>query len=298
MVQLLIDLQENLHYNASMPFSSTVSQYNGRLSPSDRQIVQEILSNPVEAAFLPAAEIGSRVGVHESTVVRLSRKLGYKSYRELRNDLRGELDPAERVRRRLVHTGELDAFVADEVAAMNQFVDSISQEQLDSAARALIAARRIFIFAQGHANALLESMDRRLRRSGFDTVTLNCQGRDLAEHLLTFSSKDVILGFAFHTQPPGLSALINLANNVDAQSVLVSDTIGPLIRPRPSILLSASRGAEDEFLTLNIPMLICNAIVLTIARLDGGQSIEALDRLTSLIRQFEKEDSWTGSHSK
>ena len=59
-------------------------------------------------------------------------------------------------------------------------------------------------------------------------------------------------------------------------------------RPAPDHLLWASRGADDEFQTLTVPMAICNALVLTIAKRNRTRSMQALDRLGGLIEAFEK----------
>ncbi len=276
-----------------MPFKNVVKQRNHKLSTSDKQIVRELLSNPRETAFLPAAEIGARIGVHESTVVRLAAKLGYSGYKELRNDLREEIAPAERIRRRLESSDnfELSTLVEQEITALQKLSEGITQSEIDSAAKTMIQARRIFLFAKGHATALTNMMDRRLRRASFDTIVLHSHGREMAERLLTLDKDDVIFACAFHTQPKGLAPLLELATQVKASSIVVSDILGVLIRPQPDIMLAASRGAENQFLTLTVPMAICNALILTIARLDDGRSLESLDTLSDLIKYFELEEN-------
>ena len=49
---------------------------------------------------------------------------------------------------------------------------------------------------------------------------------------------------------------------------------------------SPEGGLAEEYLTLTVPMAICNALILTIARLDEGRSLKALGRLTELTRGF------------
>jgi DNA-binding MurR/RpiR family transcriptional regulator len=275
-----------------MKLKAIVEQHSGPLSPADERLIKEILSNPAEAAVLTAADLAARVGVHESTAVRLSQKLGYRGYRELRAELQTELinhtSPAERLRRRLARTHELATLVTDEIAALQELLDSVSQEQLNDAAQTLIAARRIFLFAQGHATSLVEFMDRRLRRLGFDTIDLRHRGRDLAEHLITLNSDDTLLAFAFHVRPPGLELLLGQAAAVSTPSILISDTLGPLVRPQPDILLWARRGEKGEFHSLVVPMAICDALVLTIASLDVNRSTERLDQLAGLIQRYEQ----------
>jgi DNA-binding MurR/RpiR family transcriptional regulator len=54
-------------------------------------LYQEFIYNQQALAFMTAAEVAARVGVHPSTVVRLAQKPGYKGYCALRARLKKEL---------------------------------------------------------------------------------------------------------------------------------------------------------------------------------------------------------------
>jgi DNA-binding MurR/RpiR family transcriptional regulator len=273
-----------------MPFKNVVTQQDHTLSDSDRQIIRELLSNPTMMAALSAAEIAERVGVHESTVVRLAKKLGYRGYKELRHDLLEETAPAERVRKGMTGSSELALLVAHEIATLQSLSTTLSQAALDEAAQMLASAKRVFLFGQGHATTLVEYMDKRLRRSGFNTIVLTTRGRDLAERILTMDDEDLLISFIFRIRTPGMPSLLKHTASVGAKHILIGDINGLMVRPQPTLLLAASRGAEDQFLTLTVPMAICNALILTIARLDRGRSVQQLETLADLIRLFETED--------
>lgn len=282
----------DIHVN----FKQAIEQYKGRLTSADKRLIKELLESPIDAPFLSAAELSRRANVHEASAVRLAQKLGYRGYPELRAALRADLldntSPAERVRRRLAGvetTSLLISLVGDEIAALHELTQTITQEQLDEVARRMCAARRIFLFGRGHATILVELMDRRLRRSGFDTVDLRGLGRDLAERLLSLTPDDLLLAFVFHTRPHVFEALLTSVKNIGAGSVLISDSGGLLLRPQADIVLSARRGAEGEFQTLTVPMAICNALLLTITRFDSGRTFETLNRLTEIADSFSDE---------
>ncbi len=279
-----------------MSLREVIEQYDGRLTAADRRLVQELLSNPAEGAFLSAADLAKRVGVHSAAAVRLARKLGFSGYPELRSQLQSQLlaesGPADRVRHRLAHLDDetiLDALVTSEIVALRDLNQHVSQARIDEAAEALIRARKVFLFGHGHAVAIVELMLRRLRRSGLDVVVLIGPGRELAERALPLGSDDALLAFAFHSVPPGLASLMTHARKAGAATLFISDLIGPMFRPKPDILLAAPRGGmAEEFQTSAVPTLICNALVLAIARLDRGRSLRALDQLNGLIEAFER----------
>lgn len=291
-----------------MSLRTKVQQYPGRFSAADELLVKELIAHPVEASYLTASELARRVNVHEATAVRLAKKLGYRGYPELRAALQAEVlpelqrdhsaegdpsPPAERVRRRLAALeGQsiLGGLVLDELAALQELASRVSQAQIEAAARLLADARRVFLFGRGHATTLVELMERRLRRAGVATVDLRAQGRDLAEHLIDLRRDDLVFAFAFRVQPPELRPLLLRAADAGTPTLLLADSVGPLVRPRPQLLIHARRGATGDYQTLTVPMVICDALLLTLSRLDGGRTLEALDRLDALTRLFAEEN--------
>lgn len=275
-----------------MDIRTIIERHDGSLTPSEKELVKQILDNLEETAMLPAAELAARVGTHESTAIRLVQKLGFSGYRSFRRALQREIldtvDYPDRMQRRLARSHSLADLVTDEVAALQALVEAISDEQLREAASLIVKARRIYLYARGHGTLLVEMMDRRLRRSGFDTVDLRMEGRDLAEHVVTLGADDVILAFVLRHVQPGFHALMEHALQANAPSIVIADTIGPLLRPRPNVLLWASRGVKGESLTHVVPLTICNALLLTIAEVDEGRTFESLEKVGNLVHHYGK----------
>ena len=277
-----------------MAFSNAVQRHKGRLTPSDLRLIDELLNNPTEGAFLSAAALAARVDVHEAAATRLAQKLGYTGYPELRAQLQEELlalgEPAERVQRRLDRIADgaiLEKLVESEAAALGALPRHVTADQLERAAKALSAAAHIYIFGRGHASSLVDLVDRRLRRFGYRTVVLVGDNRELAERALAIGAQDCLLAFSFHRAAAPLGSLFGHAAEAQASTILVSDMTGATLRPPPDILLAAPRGREEEFQTLSVPMAICNALVLTIAQHNKEPSLLSLSHLAELIDQFD-----------
>jgi hypothetical protein len=67
-------------------FGAVVASNSAKLSSTELRVVDVLLG--VGTSHATAAEIAHQARTHESTVVRLGQKLGYRGYPELRNDLR------------------------------------------------------------------------------------------------------------------------------------------------------------------------------------------------------------------
>ncbi|MBJ3783824.1 MurR/RpiR family transcriptional regulator [Devosia sediminis] len=265
------------------------------LTPAEQLLVKQVIASPRDIALGTASDLAQRIGVHEATASRLAKKLGYASYAGFRNAIAEEFivrtDPATRVRNTLVQTstaGLLSDLVAREVEALAGLERYVDDARLMAAADVLLKARRIYIFARGNAEALAVLVDRRLRRMGRDTVMLDGDGRDLAEQVLGLGAGDAIVGFAFRRQPTHYAPLMQHARNRGAATVVISGSVGPSLVPAADHLLFAPRsGSQDAFQTLTVPMAICNALVLAMAKQDPKASLENLEALGQLIDAFD-----------
>jgi DNA-binding MurR/RpiR family transcriptional regulator len=275
-----------------------VEAFSGKLTKVDRRLLNMILGQPTESAFLSGADLAGRVGVHPSATVRLAHKLGFSGYPELRKKIREDVTnrstPDIRMRRRLEHLESesiLEGLVDTEISTIQQLITSVPQDRIAEAARLLIKADTIYLYGRGSSMPLVSLLERRLRRAGKRVVSISgLQKREAAERFLAFSQNDVVFSFAFRSKesaPSSLPIIFEHAKKLGAATILVSDAFGISFRPRPDVMFHATRGADEEFVTITAPMLICDAIALTMMKIDGGKSIESLKTLTELQKTFE-----------
>ncbi len=278
-----------------MTFEETIEKFPGRLTKTDRRIIDELLSNPREGALLSLPEIATRAAAHPTSAVRLAQKLGYSGYPELRSQLQSEmldvLPPAERVRARLAHMegpSILSALVESEITALQDLPRKISQADIEAAANAIIRARRIYVFGRNHAATLKQLLTLRLQRSGYLATAIDKHGKEMADELIDLRETDFVIGFAFTKPPEGLEDLLRYTQNAGALSMIISDYTGATLRPNPDILLAASRGERGESQSLTVPLAVCNTLILEISRLDDGKSLTSLEKLNELEETFAR----------
>lgn len=277
-----------------MSLKDIVEQYDGSLTPADRQLAEVLLTDPQESSYLSAKAIATKAGVHQSAASRLAQKLGFGSYRDLRSALRRDVisgaNSAERIRRRLDHFGEksvLQALVESEIRALSAAVAQVDQEQMERAAECLRDAGHIVLFGQGHAASLVDLFKRRLTRSGYQVRAL-CHGDwEAPDVLLSLDAGDALVAFALRPPFDRLDRVLTHASAVGATSVMISDIAGLMLRPRADIVIAASRGEEGESQSLTVPMAVCNALILELSRCDDGHSIRHLEKLDSLRHLFD-----------
>ncbi|MFD5226701.1 MurR/RpiR family transcriptional regulator [Microbacterium sp. NPDC058342] len=268
-----------------MSFRAVAARSTASLSTTEQKVITVLLSDATSE--LTAAEIASRAGTHESTVVRLAKKLGYRGYPDLRRDLRVDESQQRHVALMRSDSGpDLASFIDDELAGLSRVSDFVHQHELDAAARTISEASVVYIFANGDSRSLQELLGRRLRRVGIVVVSLTPQAKDLAERFVPFDSSSVLIGFALRETPRMLPALIGEVSRRGGKSLIITDVPGAQIRPAPDQLLAAARSADSEYRTLFVPMAISYGLQLAIYHLDRNRYHairEDIDGLTRML---------------
>jgi DNA-binding MurR/RpiR family transcriptional regulator len=279
-----------------MALRDVIDARRDTLSEADRRLVAVLLEDSRAGSYLAAHEVAQRAGVHQSTAGRLARKLGFHSYRDMREALRtavmSELDAAQRVRRRLDRVAGhsvLESVVDGEIQALSAIPQQISQSQIDAATTILCKARRILVAGESHASSLAELFARRLVRSGYDAVALGHTDWLAADALLDLAAGDAVFGMVFRHDSAGIETMFRHAGAVGAWRVLLTEPQRSVV-PDVDLSLVARRGETGETHSMTVPMAICNTLILELSLNDDGRSLERLGRLEGLRRRFYERD--------
>ena len=134
-----------------MPLAEVVRSVNGDLSPSEQRIVNALLREPMAMSQLPAKSVGEQLDVHETTVIRLAKRLGYTGYADLRAELRASATSTETSLERMAPAARqeytLVRLVEDEVAALERLAGLVPQAEVD--ALAVVEPFREVLFGDG-----------------------------------------------------------------------------------------------------------------------------------------------------
>ena len=290
----------NTEYQQS--FESLINSFEGKLTDADQELIHIILGEPSEAVYLSSAELASKAAVHASTVVRLARKLGFDGFPEMRQKLRQDVEfkknSSDKIRQRidLIEKGSnLSDLIESEIAAIAAISNTVSQNQIDEVVNKIYKAKSIFIVGRGSAAPLMTHFERRLRRSGIQCrVALNLQRRDLAEQLIGIQKGDAIVVFGFqsiNSLPSGYSSLIESAKSIGAHSIAIGDSTILTARPKPDMVLSVSRPKEGVMQLRSGPMLICEALAMTLLHKKSKKAVRGVESLEHLRANFLETDN-------
>ena len=277
-------------------FGQIITDYYQQLTKSEKQIANYLRKNQEESAFLSAAELADRLNLSEATIVRFARTVGFDSYPAMREVLQ------ENFRRRVTHSTRLQSrlddlldggdiferMVASEIDYLSQALETVDRQAFHQAVDLIKSHKRIFVFGLGPSVSLVELMDIRLRRVGWDVISLTTTGREILESLLMLNEQDLVFTICFFDVTPPLQLVLDYANEVNSKVIMLTDTLGSIIGDKADVVLTAKRGPVSGFHSLVVPMTIINTLLLALAQEDQEQAVANLDKLDELRERFKK----------
>ena len=277
-------------------FSQIISDNYRNLTKSEKRIANYLRKNQEESAFLSAGEIADRLGLSEATLVRFARTLGFSSYPAMRTILqeafRHRVTHSTRLRSRLDDLREagdiFDRLVVSEIDYLTLSLETIDRQSLNRAVEMILSRKRIFIFGVGPSVSLVNLMEIRLGRFGWQIVPLTTAGREMLEPLLLMTDQDLLFVICFFDISGALQLILDYANESKCPVIMLTDTLGSIIGDKADVVLSAKRGPVSEFHSLVVPMTIINTLLLAVAQEDQGYVMTNLDKLDQMRARLKK----------
>jgi DNA-binding MurR/RpiR family transcriptional regulator len=277
-------------------FSQIISDNYKNLTKSEKRIANYLRKNQEESAFLSAGEIADRLGLSEATLVRFARTLGFSSYPAMRTVLqeafRHRVTHSTRLRSRLDDLREagdiFDRLVVSEIDYLTLSLETIERQSLNRAVEMIRSRKRIFIFGVGPSVSLVNLMEIRLGRFGWQVVPLTTAGREMLQPLLLMTDQDLLFAICFFDISGALQLILDYANEIKCPVIILTDTLGSIIGDKADVVLSAKRGPVSEFHSLVVPMTIINTLLLAVAQEEQGYVMTNLDKLDQMRARLKK----------
>lgn len=186
--------------------------------------------------------------------MRTAKALGFAGLAELKRilaqELRQNLTLAERLERTLAETGDDPADALALTLSLHEqslatLRRSVTSDDVRATVNLMEEARRVVVFGLGPTSALASYFVLQMSRMGLDALALTNGGLLFADDVARLRAGDLVVAFAYGRLYSELAVLVDAAAQGDIPVVLVTDSLGPLLRPRVRLVLTAPRGRAD-----------------------------------------------------
>jgi DNA-binding MurR/RpiR family transcriptional regulator len=258
-------------------------------SPTERRVAEYFVRAGAKAAAMSAQEIAAAVGTSDATVVRTARTLGYDTLRELRRALADDDDDTDLPSRLEATIGSLGTgdnvlgtTINGQLAALGDLVRRITPEAFNDAVELLTSTPQTWWCGTGPSAYLAgyaAFLSRRLGRPAGEFVH---SGASHADELLALRPEHVVVVLAYGRIHPYVNVLLRRVRDVNARSILITDTLGQKLSAPADVRLNAGRGTPGLFASHAPTIVLLEALVLATAAADPDVSEAALADLNRL----------------
>jgi len=257
-----------------------------KLTSSQKKVARYLFDNPNVLGVMSAQELAAQCGVSESTVIRFAQTLGYPGYldmkQEIQRDLKNAYSSSQKLSATLRQFADQDTFfselIQDHRQALDQLESTITLELLKQAAELIVSADTLYVFGEGSARAPVLELSFWLRRLGIDVVDISDTGRNFFEKIVHLTKNDAALAFGYRSKNQEVDILLKEIRERGGRTILVTDRALTNAVQSPDVVLRTARGKIGEFASMAIPVIIADALLVTVAKLEP----ERLEHLKSL----------------
>lgn len=278
-----------------MDILDKIEQARPTFSKGQRRIADFITSHADKAAFMTAAKMGAMVGVSESTVVRFAYELGFEGYPELSRSLqqiiKTQLTSVQRIsvtRDRIGDGDVLEKMLSFDMDKIRRTLEETSKEDFNAAAKAIAAARSIYVIGDRSAGALARFIE-----YYFDLMFSNVRRlytsstSELYEQMVRLGPEDVLIGISFPRYSTLTVRACRFAADAGATVIAVTDGSGSPLAKAADHLLAARSDMTSFVDSLAAPLSLINALIVAVGLLKEEEVRSTFDRLEQIWSAYD-----------
>lgn len=256
-------------------FSATVKSMYPKFSMAEKKIADYLLVNRGELADMTSYELAERLGVGQSTVIRFSKKMGYRMFGELIEDVHhakggveSEIEPEDAPFEVLSKLGEQYHGFIDAVVKSN------AGDNFDAAARYINRASTVVCYGYLNSHILAEYLGDSLVELGVQAISVDDFVQAKRRILMLDPTRDVVIVISKSGEKAEPVGIAEYAQSLHIPVISISDAAGNSLSKKSDIHLKI---LEDDNRSTPAPAMGTFAGVLF-----------ALDALTMCIFQLDR----------
>ena len=267
------------------------------MSKGQRLLAAFITDHYDQAAFLTALELGAKVGVSESTVVRFATSLGYKGYPEFQRalgaEVQKELNSADRMETsygRLSGSKILGTMLKADRERIKKTMEQIDAGAFEQAVAMMAEARRVYVIGLRACGPVAEFLSYYLNLIR-DQVTLLRMSTDneIFEQMIRIGKDDCIVGISFPRYSMRTLKAMEFANERNAKVITITDNVYSPMNLYSSCNLIAASDTSSLIESMVAPMSVVNSLLVSLAAKYRGDVSKNLEVLEEIWREYQTE---------
>ncbi|MCF8568122.1 MurR/RpiR family transcriptional regulator [Alicyclobacillus tolerans] len=277
---------KNLNVLTGSGFLTRVSLVGSKLKDAEKKVVDFVIQNREEIIHLSITEVAERSSTSESTVVRLSKRLGYKGFQDLKINLAKEVVIPEKQIHEVIEPNDTLSTIKSKIfqsniQALYDTLEVFEDDELQKAVQVLKKAREIEFYGTGASAAV--GLDARHK---FLKIGIKCSAHlDVHQQLMSaslLSMGDVAIGISHTGTNKDTLGCMKIAKEQGATLICITNfSKSPLTKLCDIKLYTASNETffrTDATASRIAQLSIIDTLLAGVANLDYENSLANIEK--------------------
>ena len=265
------------------------------MSKGHKKIADFIMENTDEATFMTAAEMGAKLGISESTVVRFADKLELDGYPQLqqklqqwtKDKLQGVHVP-EFTAKTLDQWGVIATVLQSDMLKIRDTLEELSEESFASAVDSILSAKHVYIVGLRNSAPLASFFHFYLNMLRRDVILLDTtSSTEMFEQMIRIDEEDVFIGISFPRYSMRTLKAMEFARDRRAKVIAITDSVHSPMTMYSSIHLLAKSELNGVADSLVAPFSLMNALIVAMCLKNPEQVKDELKNLEDVWSNYQ-----------
>jgi DNA-binding MurR/RpiR family transcriptional regulator len=260
-----------------------VAEARGGLSGNDERILGFLREHLDELAFHTAESLAQGAGVSAAAVVRFSRRLGFASFRELRDRARDELQSGLADEQQAASASVLGRKVERDIASLG-VLPQLLDVPLEEAAAAIATARTTWFLANRETFGLAVYAQRLLHQVHSDVRLVD---PSFADPLRSLGADDVVVACTFRPYARLTLQLMAYARSAGSRLVVVTDGRAHDFIDEADVVLAVPVESPTLLLSFTPAVCVLEALAARVAMLNVDETHAMLEATAEFLAEHD-----------
>lgn len=213
----------------SEDYKNRIERCYPKLPKAEKRLADIITSLPGSPIGYSATELAQLAGVSKAITSNLFRSLGYKSFKEFKDELRRHQSrgsPAFFEFEASTHISfdeSMIRHVQQDVQNLKKTFNQIDPAKLDQAVDCIRTARNVYVCGFRNSFMLASYLSRQLLLLRGSVIQLPCTGQTIGDDLIDMTSSDVMIMIGLRRRVKHVYQLLKLAREQNTKILYITD---------------------------------------------------------------------------
>ncbi|MCA1021118.1 MurR/RpiR family transcriptional regulator [Halobacillus litoralis] len=251
----------------------TIKTYYPSLSQGQKKVASYLIDHKEEGAIMTASKLGRRVGVSETTVIRLAHVLGFHGYSHMQDAIRSNWLQSSQSPSMGEAVKEEDRFyqVAEqEKRVFSHMMDQLNPDELRKAADYMMNADRVFIGGFGGSYAAGYWFYYALRQLR-ERVMLSSSEGLMPEDMVDMDERSTVIIFSFPRYRREGKELVDAARKAGASIIAFTDKPLSPVGREADVTITTEERMDTDYHSIAGAVSVSEMVIQTAADKYGDQ---------------------------